>query len=169
LIVRGKEWNVSGGEMMAKQKIEEIVTAMVQPFLGEHGFELVDVEFKKEGTEWYLRVFIDKPGGIEIDDCQMVSEWLSDRLDEVDPIPQSYYLEVSSPGIERPLKKDHDYEVFKGRKILVHTFAPLHGGKEHTGELLGLVDNTVQLKLANGEMLAIPREQVAVARLVAEF
>ena len=91
---------------------------------------LVDVEFLKEGANWYLRVYIDKPGGIAIDDCQAVSEQLSDKLDEVDPIKQSYILEVSSPGLERPLKKDSDFERFKGEQVEVKLFQPIERKKD---------------------------------------
>ncbi|GMA59055.1 hypothetical protein GCM10025858_35580 [Alicyclobacillus sacchari] len=89
---------------MAKERVTDIVERLVLPIVEKEQVELVDVEFKKEGANWYLRVFIDKPGGVDIDDCSRVSEQLSEQLDIVDPIPESYFLEVSSPGAERPLK-----------------------------------------------------------------
>ena len=94
--------------------VVQTVTDLVTPIVDEHGFELVEVEFVKEGKSWYLRVFIDKEGGIDIEECALVSEQLSEKLDNVDPdpIPQAYFLEVSSPGAERPLKKEKVYEGF---------------------------------------------------------
>ena len=90
---------------LSTSKIKTTVEEMVRPYLDEHGFELVDVEYVKEGSNWFLRVFVDKDGGIDIDDCGLISEYLSQKLDENDPIPTAYFLEVSSPGAERPLKK----------------------------------------------------------------
>lgn len=90
---------------MSTPKIKGIVEEMVHTFLDEHNFELVDVEYVKEGSNYFLRVYVDKEGGIDIDDCGMISEYLSQKLDENDPIPTAYFLEVSSPGAERPLKK----------------------------------------------------------------
>ena len=107
---------------MAKRKVEDLVTELVLPIVEKNSFELVDVEFVKEGANWFLRVYIDKEGGITLDDCQIVSEELSVLLDEKDPINRRYFLEVSSPGIERPLKKDRDFERFKGSLVKVKTF-----------------------------------------------
>jgi ribosome maturation factor RimP len=101
---------------MVKKKIEDIAAEIALPIVEKYKFELVDVEYLKEGSNWYLRVFIDKEGGITIDDCQLVSEEISDELDKADPIKQSYFLEVSSPGIDRPLKKEKDFEKFKVKR-----------------------------------------------------
>ena len=98
---------------MAGRKVDDIVEELAKPIADELSFELVDVEYLKEGANWYLRIFIDKPGGVTIDDCQALSERMSVILDREDPIKQSYMLEVSSPG-ERPLKKDRDFESFRG-------------------------------------------------------
>lgn len=106
-------------------KIEQIAKDLVMPVLEKNNFELVDVEYKKEGSHWYLRVYIDKEGGITLDDCQLVSEYLSDRLDEVDPIEHSYILEVSSPGLDRPLKKPRDFERNIGKEIEISLYAPI--------------------------------------------
>ena len=108
---------------MAKTKTVEIVEELITPLVQESGFELVDVEFVKEGGSWYLRIFIDKPGGIGIEACGYLSQKIDRLLDEKDPIPQSYYLEVSSPGLERPLKKLSDYSRFAG-KMVVNVMAP---------------------------------------------
>ena len=102
---------------MAKIKVEQLVEKMVQPMLEQLSFELVDVEYKKEGSNWYLRVYIDKPGGITIDDCQTVSEQISSLLDEEDPIPHSYFLEVSSPTGSH-IKKDSDLNAIKDLKLM---------------------------------------------------
>jgi len=114
---------------MTKKKIEVQVEDLVLPILEEKSFDLVDVEFLKEGKNWYLRVYIDKPGGISIDDCQDVSQELSDELDRLDPIKQSYILEVSSPGLDRPLKRDKDYERYKGTEVEVKLYKPVDGKK----------------------------------------
>ena len=93
---------------MQAKEVEALITALVEPILADTEMTLVDVEYVRE-KDWYLRIFIDKPEGVEIDDCQLVSEKLTAVLDEKDPIPDKYFLEVSSPGIDRPLKKDHDF------------------------------------------------------------
>jgi ribosome maturation factor RimP len=139
---------------MAKKKVEEIVEELALPVVEELSFELVDVEFLKEGANWYLRVYIDKQGGITIDDCQAVSERLSDMLDQKDPIRQSYILEVSSPG-ERPLKKDRDYERFRGEFVEVKLYQPLNGKKIFEGELLGLKGDIVEIKTVEGTEMGL--------------
>ena len=154
---------------MTKRRIEDIVTELVMPIIETLSFELVDVEFLKEGANWYLRVYIDKPGGITIDDCQAVSEKLSDLLDEADPIKQSYILEVSSPGLERPLKKDSDFVKFRGEDVEVKLFQPLNGKKIYEGELLGLMDNKIVLKLSNGEEASFDKNETAMVRRVLKF
>lgn len=153
---------------MAKKKIEEIVAEFAGPIVASHSFELVDVEFLKEGASWYLRIYIDKPGGITIDDCQVVSEDISDILDKKDPIEQSYFLEVSSPGLDRPLKKDADFERFKGELVEVKVFKPIDGRKVFEGELLGLLDNKIIIKI-DGNDLEFERDQVAMVRRVIKF
>ncbi|MCL6561306.1 MAG: ribosome maturation factor RimP [Firmicutes bacterium] len=153
---------------MAKQKITDIIENMALPVVQEAGLELVDVEFVKEGGRWYLRIFIDKPGGVGLEDCQTVSQKMDKLLDEKDPIPQSYSLEVSSPGLERPLKKPGDYERFAGRLVTVTTFAPVGGRKKFTGTLHGLRGEGIVLS-ADGREHVIPLGQVASARLTVEF
>ena len=153
---------------MAKKKTEEIAAELAQPIVEALSFELVDVEFLKEGANWYLRVYIDKPGGIAIEDCQAVSEQLSDRLDEADPIKQSYMLEVSSPG-ERPLKKDRDYERFKGESVEVKLYQPLNGRKVFEGKLLGLVGERVEIKTDEGALMSFDRKDTALVRRLIRF
>ncbi|MCX7923894.1 MAG: ribosome maturation factor RimP [Clostridia bacterium] len=154
---------------MAKRKIEEVVAELALPIAENHSYELVDVEFIKEGANWYLRVYIDKPGGINIDDCQVVSEELSDKLDEVDPIEQTYFLEVSSPGLDRPLKKDRDFEKYKGEQVEVKVFQPVDGKKVFEGELLGLVNDKISIKLGGSSIMEFDRDKVALVRRVIKF
>ena len=155
-------------ENMAKRQIEDIAAELVKPIVNRLSYELVDVEFLKEGANWYLRVYIDKPDGIAIEDCQIVSEELSDRLDETDPIKQSYILEVSSPGLERPLKKDVDFERFRGEPVEVKLFQPVNGKKIFEGDLLGLEGSFINIKQGS-EVLKFDRADVAVIRRVVRF
>lgn len=153
---------------MVKKKIEDVVAEFAGPIAESHSFELVDVEFVKEGTNWYLRIYIDKPGGITIDDCQIVSEEISDILDKKDPIEQSYFLEVSSPGLDRPLKKDSDFERFKGELVEVKVYKPIDGRKIFEGELVGLIDDKIVIKIDDSNV-EFERDQVAVVRRVIKF
>jgi len=154
---------------MAKKKVEDIVSELALPIVSKHGFELIDVEFVKEGNNWYLRVYIDKPSGITIDDCQLVSEELSDKLDSVDPIKQSYFLEVSSPGLERPLKKESDFIKYKGELVEVRLFQPIKGKKVFEGELEGLIDNKIVIKQGKTDVLEFERENVSLVKKVIKF
>lgn len=153
---------------MAKKRVEDIVEELAQPIVEGLSFELVDVEYIKEGAYWYLRIYIDKPGGIAIDDCQTVSERLSDKLDETDPIKQSYILEVSSPG-ERPLKKDRDYERFKGEMVEVKLYQPINGKKLFEGELQGLVDDKVEIKTSDGTIMSFDKKDTSLVRRIIRF
>jgi ribosome maturation factor RimP len=154
---------------MAKRNVEKIVSEVALPLVESLGFELVDVEFIKEGVNWYLRIYIDKPNGITIDDCQVVSEKISEKIDEIDPIEQSYFLEVSSPGLERPLKRDKDFVKFKGEQVEIKVFQPIDGKKIFDGELLGLEDNNIKIKLSDGSTLDFQKDKVATVRRVLKF
>jgi len=154
---------------MSKKRIEDVVNRITRPITDRHSFELVDVEFVKEGANWYLRVFIDKPNGVTIDDCQIVSEELSEELDKADPIEQSYFLEVSSPGLDRPLKNDRDFEKYKGETVEVKIFEPIDGKKVFEGELLGLIENKVAIKAGKNEVLSFEREKTAIIKRVIKF
>lgn len=149
---------------MSKPKIEDIVRGMSEPITVSLGLELVDIEYVKEGGAWFLRIFIDKPSGITHDDCRAVSERLGTLLDDTDLIPQAYVLEVSSPGIERPLKKPEDFVKYRGRKVRASTFAPVDGQKEFIGELGGLEDGLINIKV-KGREVTLPVESVAKVRL----
>ncbi|MDD2498409.1 MAG: ribosome maturation factor RimP [Desulfitobacteriaceae bacterium] len=154
--------------MPKENKTEKIVRELVLPLIEPEGFELVDVEYQKEGRNWVLRLFIDQEKGIDLDDCQHVSNIVSDALDEKDPIPHQYLLEVSSPGIERPLKTKNDFLRFCGRKASIKLFLPLNGEKEFTGELGGVEDNSVVIKTGDGEK-RVEIDHIAKAHLAYDF
>ncbi|SHN71763.1 ribosome maturation factor RimP [Desulfitobacterium chlororespirans] len=150
------------------ESIMEQVGAIIAPVITEQGLELVDVEYVKEGAHWYLRIYIDKEGGVDIDDCTNVSHLVSEVLDKHDPIAQAYMLEVSSPGLERPLKKDEDFERFTGKLVRVLTKEIYQGYKEFTGYLVGLIEDDIVLEYEK-EKMAIPRAIVDKANLTFEF
>ncbi|HHU85684.1 MAG: ribosome maturation factor RimP [Pelotomaculaceae bacterium] len=154
---------------MSKKKITEIVEEIALPVVQEAGLELVDVDYVKEGGHWYLRIFIDKPGGVGIEDCRFISLKIDKLLDEKDPIPQAYSLEVSSPGIDRPLKKPADFNRYKGRKAIIKTYQPINGKKEFSGRLEGVQADSVVLDTDESGQLLIPMAQVALAQLDVEF
>ena len=123
--------------MSKKEDYEKRVEAYLLPVMEENGFELVDVEYVKEAGTWYLRAYIDKPGGFTVDDCEMVSRRLGDWLDQEDFIDESYILEVSSPGLGRPLKKEKDFKRSMGEQVEVRLYRALDGQKDFTGILSG--------------------------------
>ena len=138
------------------------------PILEAENFKLVDIEYVKEGQDWFLRVFIDKEGGITIDECGMVSGLLSDKLDEVDIIPGNYFLEVSSPGVERPLKKAEDFIENINKNIYVSLYAQVDGEKEYEGILVSFSDNIATIKYkfkTQYKEVQIPYDKIAKARL----
>lgn len=153
---------------MSTSKIKTTVEEMVQPYLDEHGFELVDVEYVKEGSNWFLRVFVDKDGGIDIDDCGLISEYLSQKLDENDPIPTTYFLEVSSPGAERPLKKKEDVAKSVGKNVFVTVYEPINGLKEFEGKLESFDNEELVIQTVKKQYV-IPYAKVASARLAIIF
>ena len=130
---------------MQSAEIEKLVSGMAEEILQGTDISLVDVEYVRE-KDWYLRIYIDKPGGVEIDDCQLVSEKLTTVLDEKDPIKEKYYLEVSSPGIDRPLKKDKDFTAAYASKVDISFFAPWEGLKDLVGILISHSDETIEIK-----------------------
>ncbi len=138
------------------------------PIIKENKCELVDIEYVKEGPNWYLRLYIDKQGGVTVEDCQRVSETLSDVLDEVDPIEHSYILEVSSPGVERPLKSQRDYDYFRGREVEIKLYSPVDGKKEFTGVLEGLENGVVTVSTPEGK-LQFQKDKIASTRLAFKF
>ena len=154
--------------------VVETVTELVTPILDERHFELVDAEFVKEGKSWYLRIYIDKPGGINIEECALVSDLLGEKLDDCDPdpIPQAYFLEVSSPGAERPLKKERDYERALNSYIHVSLYQPLEGNKVYEGTMVDMKPDELTLEYMDKtrqKTIVIPRKQIAQARLAIKF
>lgn len=154
------------------KKVTDIVEELASPILDDLQLELVDVEYSKEGKDWFLRVFIDKPGGIDIEECGVVSERLGEKLDEVDPITHNYFLEVSSPGAERPLKKAADFENSIGKQVNVKTYEPIDGIKEFEGKLIEFNGEFLQIAVkikTRTKTFEIPFDKVAIARLAVEF
>lgn len=151
-----------------KKKVEEIVYDLSKPVVDRQGFELVDVEYLKEGSDWYLRIYIDKDGGIAIDDCKSVSEEISDLLDEIDPIDHTYIFEVSSPGIERPLKNERDYIKSLNKEVEVKFYKPFDGKKTLEGLLIGYTDKNVTIDI-NGKQFDINKEIIALIKPLIKF
>lgn len=148
-----------------EQKTEEILNPIVE----EYGFELVDVEYVKEGSTWYLRAYIDKPGGICIDDCEAVSRRLSDILDEKDYIDDTYILEVSSPGLGRPLRKEKDFRRSLGEEVEVRTYRMIEKQKEFTGILKEYDEKTVTIEEDGGNVRIFEKSDIALIRLAFDF
>lgn len=157
---------------MSKQsnKVLETVTAIAERAVGRLGLELDRVELALGKKQSLVRVFVDKPGGVTIDDCQAASGEIGTLLDVEDPIDGHYNLEVSSPGLDRPLLEDRDYERFAGRLVRLHTYGPVEGTRDFVGVLVGLQDGVVRLHDRHaGVERAIPYDQVARARLEVEI
>jgi len=153
-------------------KVIETTEELVKPILVENDLELVDIEYVKEGKNWFLRVFIDKPGGVDITECGMVSEKLSEKLDATDPIKEAYFLEVSSPGAERPLKTKQDIADSVGKNVYVTLYEPINGEKSDEGSLQKLEDDvlTIEYKVKTmKKQIDIPYEKIAKARLAVMF
>ncbi|MFC6315111.1 ribosome maturation factor RimP [Lapidilactobacillus achengensis] len=152
----------------------ETVRTLVMPILNANHFQLVDLEYQKEGKSWYLRLYIDKPGGIDIEECALVSELVSEKLDgmDPDPIPQAYFLEVSSPGAERPLKNERDYQNAVDQYIHVSLYQAINKAKVYEGYLRELSDTELTLEYKDRgrqKSVVISRENIAQARLAIEF
>ena len=155
--------------MSRREDYERRTETLLMPILDRFGFVLWDVEYVKEGADHYLRAYIDKPGGITIDDCVDVSRALSDELDREDFIDDAYILEVSSPGLGRALKKDKDYERSIGLSIDIKTYKPIDGCKEFTGILRSFDKDTIGLCIPDGQVLSFNRSDIAKANLSIDF
>lgn len=151
------------------KKVTEIVSELAAPVAAEHGCELWDVEYVREAGQWYLRLYLDKEGGVDILDCEAVSRAVSDLLDEADPIEGSYMFEVSSAGAERPLKRPSDFERFMGSPVLVKTYRGRDGRKEFAGVLAGYEDGAVLLDMGGAEPLRFEKSEIALVRLRVTF
>ncbi len=150
--------------MNRSEKYEASTSELIQPLIDKNHFELVDVEFVKEGSDWYLRVYIDKEGGITVDDCELVSRAFNEILDKENYIDDPYIFEVSSPGLTRPLKKEKDYERSVGKLIDIKVFKPVDNCKEFTGILRAYNNNTVTIEF-DGKEVCFDRKNLALIRL----
>ncbi len=154
--------------MSKREDYERKTEELLQPITDSHNFELVDVEYVKEGGNFFLRAYIDKEGGITIDDCELVSRALSDKLDEKDFIDDAYILGVSSPGLGRPLKKDKDFQRSLGDEVEIRTYKAVNKQKEFTGILKSFDSETVTIDVDEEEM-TFERKDIALIRLAFDF
>ena len=154
---------------MKKSEIVDRVEKMVTAITDEKGYETVDVEYVKEAGQFYLRVVVDKEGGISLNECEEVSRELSPKLDENDFIKENYYLEVSSPGIDRALKRDKEFVKYKGRDVEIKLYKAIDGVKQFEGELVGLDDENNIVVIINNEEVKFNRKDVAIIRLAIKF
>ena len=155
--------------MTKRENYEQRTEKFLLPLMEELGFELVDVEFVKEAGVWYLRAYIDKEGGIAVDDCEVISRKVSDWLDKEDFIDESYILEVSSPGLGRPLKKEKDFARSIGKDVEVRLYKALNKSKEYTGALEAYDKESVTLKMEDGSQMTFQRADIALIRLALDF
>ena len=155
--------------MTKREEYEQKTEEILQPIVDANGFELVDVEYVKEGGTWYLRAYIDKPGGITVDDCELVSRAANDILDEKDFVEDSYVFEVSSPGLGRQLKKEKDFARSIGEEVEIRTFRPINRQKEFIGILEAYDKETVTIELEEEEKMQINRSDIALIRLAFDF
>ncbi|NWF53849.1 MAG: ribosome maturation factor RimP [Syntrophaceae bacterium] len=153
---------------MKSEKLLQEVREVVEPILQSQGYELVDLEYQRESRGWVLRIYMDREGGITLDDCTGVSHEVGAVLEVKDVIPNAYILEVSSPGLTRPLKKPEDYRRFRDQLVKIKLFQPLDGRKNFKGKLLGLEDETVRVEV-DGKVFAIPLPSIAKANLEIDF
>ena len=156
------------GNFLKFDQLLEEVRQTVEPILQFEGMQLVDLEYQREAQGWVLRVYIDREGGINIDDCAQISTELGTNLEVRDLIPNKYILEVSSPGLTRPLKKPEDFEKYRQRPVKIKTFAPVEGRRNFKGTLLGMEGDLVQVEV-DGRSYGIPLKSIAKANLEIEF
>lgn len=152
-----------------RKRVVDQVEEVIAPFAEAHAFEVVDIEFVKEGPYRYLRVTIDKDTPVTLEDCEQVSTYLNGKLDELDPIEEQYFLEVSSPGVERVLKRPEDFEKFKGRTIQLNLYQSFEGQKIVVGILEGLASGNVLVRKEGQSQMQIPMSMVSKAHLVVTF
>ena len=146
--------------------VENIATPIVEAL----GLELIEVEYVKEGPSWYLRLYIDKRGGVSIDDCQIVSEQVGEAIDAADPVSGAYIFEVSSPGLDRPLKNESDFRRYEGELVELSLYAPVNGNKNYEGILKGLKDGEIVIEDASsGEELRFEEKAVALVKRAIRF
>ena len=155
--------------MSRREEYEKRAEELLAPIVELNGFELVDVEYVKEAGNWYLRGYIDKPGGIAVDDCEAVSRRFSDILDEKDYIEDSYIFEVSSPGLGRPLKKEKDFKRNLGEEVEIRTYRAIDRQKEFIGILKDYDKDTVTIEYEDGETMTFDKADIALIRLALDF
>ena len=155
--------------MSKKEVYEQKTEEILNPIVEKHGFDLWDVEYVKEGGNWYLRAYIDKEGGITVNDCEAVARRMNDLLDEEDFISDSYVFEVSSPGLGRPLKKEKDYVRSMGKELEIRTYRAINRQKEFYGVLTGYTDDTVTICTEEDEELTFQKNEIALIRLAFDF
>ena len=155
--------------MSRREEYEKRAEELLAPIVELNGFELVDVEYVKEAGNWYLRGYIDKPGGITVNDCETVSRAFSDKLDENDFIEDSYIMEISSPGLDRPLKKEKDFKRSIGEEVEIRTYRAIDRQKEFTGILKGFDENTVTIIYEDETEQVFDRAEIALIRLALDF
>ena len=153
---------------MEKPSIHRAVTELIEPVFRENNIELVDVEYKKVGKTWTLKVFIDKNEGVKVDDCQKLSREIEDLIEVHELIDVSYVLEVSSPGLDRSLKKERDFLRNKGKQIQVKTFSPVNNNKQFTGTIRDFTNATLLLEV-NNSIWEVKLDKIAQAKLIIEF
>lgn len=152
-----------------KKSTESLIEELVLPITNEHNIEIVDVEYVKEAGEYYLRIFIDKDGGVSLNDCEVITRAINPILDEKDPIKENYFLEVSSPGLDRPLKKEKDFIRYAGRDVEVKLYKPINGLKHFEAQLVELVDNKIVKLIIDNEEMEFDKKDIALIRLAIKF
>lgn len=157
------------GRNLSRQEIIDVTKDLSKPIAEDLGYELVDVEYNKESGDYYLRVYIYREEGIDVDDCQTMSRLLSEKLDERDPIPGAYYLEISSPGLDRPLKTDSDLNRNLKKKIEIGLYKSLNNKKVYVGRLEDFNEDEIIISDNEKEMTKIPRELISIINLVIKF
>lgn len=154
---------------MKRNDVESLTLRITEPIVDELNMEIVDIEYIKEGPHMYLRIYIDKDGGVNLDDCQKVSEQVSEILDEKDPIQDNYFLEVSSPGIDRPLKNDKDLKRSIGKDVEISLYKAVEGKKKLTGQLLNYDDENIYIKNEDSIESTIERNVISKINLAVNF
>ncbi len=155
--------------MSKKESYEQRTEELITPILERNQFELVDVEYVKEGAEWYLRAYIDKEGGITVNDCEVVAREMNEILDREDYVEGSYIFEVSSPGLGRPLKKEKDYVRAMGKELEIRTYRAINREKEFYGQLKAYDDTSVTIEKEDGAEMVFDKKDIALIRLAFDF
>jgi ribosome maturation factor RimP len=155
--------------MSKKEAYEQRTEELITPILERNQFELVDVDYVKEGSDWYLRAYIDKEGGITVNDCTLVAREMNEILDREDYVEGSYIFEVSSPGLGRPLKKEKDYVRAMGKNLEIRTYRAINKEKEFYGILKSYDNETVTIETENAEDLTFDKKEIALIRLAFDF